>query len=335
MAAGLELVSVRSSSLNPSASGNGDSGLPIISPDGRYVLFTSTADNLVLTTNSNPVSGLLPAGLNVFRRDRTNGTTTLVSVNLAGTGGGNGDSLPMGISTNGRYALFESSASDLVAGDSNNAADVFVRDLVGGKTMLVSTGFNGGSGNGISRSSVMTPDGRYVAFVSAATNLVAGDTNGIADVFVRDWTNGITTLVSVGAQTNGSATLPSTSESPGISADGRYVAFYSTATNLVLGVATIGDIYVRDLIAGTTVCASTSARTIFQLVLGITNAVSFNQAISADGAFVAFETSSNAPTPPTPAYGRGMIFRYNRQTGLIDIVHPNASVPARMVVVPV
>ena len=78
-AAGLALVSVRSSSLNPSASGNGESGLPIISPDGRYVLFSSTADNLVLMTNSNPVSGLLPPSLNVFRRDRTNGATMLVS----------------------------------------------------------------------------------------------------------------------------------------------------------------------------------------------------------------------------------------------------------------
>jgi Tol biopolymer transport system component len=259
MATGFELITARSADLDPSASANGDSGIPIISPDGRYILFSSTADNLVLTTNNSPVSGAVPPGLNVFLRDRTNGTTRLVSVNLAGTGGGNGDSLPTGISTNGRYALFESSASDLVAGDSNNAADVFIRDMVASQTILVSTGYNGGSGKGVSRSSVMTPDGRYVAFVSVATNLVVNDTNGLVDVFVRDWTNGITTLISVGAQATytGLAYAPTNiSESPCISADGRYVAFYSAATNLVPGVTTMSDIYVRDRVGGTTVCAS-------------------------------------------------------------------------------
>jgi Tol biopolymer transport system component len=327
MATGLQLVSVRNSSLNPSAGGNGDSGVPIISPDGRYVLFASTADNLVLTTNLNPVSGLLLRSLNVFRRDRTNGTTTLVSVNFAGTGGGNGDSLPAGISSDGQYALFESSATDLMADDTNNTRDVFVRDLIGGTTTLVSASLNGGSGNGASRSPVMTPDGRYVAFVSAATNLVAGDTNGIPDVFVRDLQGGTTVLVSAGAISTNTTMSASSSEAPVITPDGRNVAFFSTATNLVPGVTTVGDIYIRDLVDGTTVCASTSARTIFQLVLGGTDTASFNQSISSNGTYVVFETCSNAPIP---AYGRGMIFRYNRASGLTDIVHANAHVPAML-----
>ena len=149
---------------------------PIISPDGRYVLFASLANNLVPLATTSPLPVLFPLKLNVFLRDRTNQTTTLVSGNLAGTGGGNGDSLPTGLSSNGQYVLFESSAGDLVAGDTNNAADVFLRDLNAGTNLLVSVNTNGRTGNGASRGSVMTPDGRYVAFVSEASDLVAGDT---------------------------------------------------------------------------------------------------------------------------------------------------------------
>src|SRR5262249_16421586 len=127
----------------------------------------------------------IPAHLNVFVRDRTNGTTTLASVNLNGIAG-NGNSLPVGISTNGRYALFESTASDLVSGDTNGVSDIFIRDLVAGTTALVSASTNGGFANGVSRSPTMSVDGRCVAFVSAASNLAAGDTNGIPDVFIRD-----------------------------------------------------------------------------------------------------------------------------------------------------
>ena len=103
--------------------------MPVISPDGRYLLFASTACNLLLTTNGSPIEAPAIPTFNVYLRDRTNGTTVLVSANLAGTGGGNGDSIPVGLSTNGHYAVFESSASDLVAGDTNGVSDVFVRDL--------------------------------------------------------------------------------------------------------------------------------------------------------------------------------------------------------------
>ena len=232
-----QLVSVSGSALVPKLGGDGDSGLAIVSPDGRYVLFASTANNLVPTNNNNFA---MPCRFNVYLRDRQTQATTLVSVNQAGTGGGNGDSFPTGLSTNGQFALFESSASDLVANDTNNAADIFVRDVINGATTLVSVGLNGGSSssNGTSRGSVMTPDGRYVAFVSAATNLVAADTNNMADVFVRDLQAGTTKLISVGATTSANQFRPSPpltigSESPEITSDGRYVAFYSTATNLV------------------------------------------------------------------------------------------------------
>jgi Tol biopolymer transport system component len=319
--ASLQLVSLRDPSFTAPAGGNGDSGLSIISADGRFVLFASTANNLTLTNNNNSV---LPRRLNVFLRNRTNDTTTLVSVNMAGTGGGNGDSFPTGISTNGQFALFESSAGDLVANDTNNVSDIFVRDLVNGTTTLVSVGTNGTSGNGVSRGSVITPDGRYVAFVSASSNLVVVDTNNIADVFVRDLQAGTTTLASVGAVTNSNPLSASSSESPEITPDGRYVVFYSTATNLVPNVNTAGEIYVRDLIAGKTIWASTNARAIYQSVTGGPNVVSCNYNISDDGQFVAFEVCTNLPSGSS---ARGVILRYSLQTGLTDTINTNAHVP--------
>jgi hypothetical protein len=319
--ASLQFVSLRNPSFTAPTGGNGDSGLSIINANGRFVLFASTANNLTLTNNNNFV---LPRRMNVFLSDRTNDTTTLVSINLAGTGGGNGDSFPTGISTNGQFAVFESSASDLVTNDTNNTNDVFVRDVINGTTTLVSMSTNGTSGNGVSRGSVMTPDGRYVAFVSTASNLVTGDTNNIADVFVRDLQMGTTTLASVGAESANSTSPTNSSESPEITPDGRYVAFYSTATNLVHGVTTSGEIYVRDLIAGNTIWASTNAHAIFKSVTGSTNVVSCNYNISDDGQFVAFEACTNSPTGSSAL---GVILRYGLQTGLTDIIYTNAHVP--------
>ena len=304
-------------------SGNGDSSSPLPSADGRFVLFTSDANNLVVASNNAApaVSGLLPP-LNAYLRDRSNAVTTLVTVNLAGTNGGNGDSYAVGISTNGHYVLFETSASDLIAGDTNNASDVVVRDLWAGTNILVSAATNGLTGNGASDSAVMTPDGRYVAFVSAASNLVAGDTNGIRDVFVRDVVTGTTTLVSVGAQMS-----QGSSEAPLITPDGRYVAFFSTATNLVPGVPQSGgEIYVRDLAGNTTVWASAYAQEALQLSLNASNLASFGQVISADGQFAAYEVSSS--WPPTTGIGpaTGIVLRYNLGTGHTDIISTNAAV---------
>lgn len=309
--------------------GNGDSCLPILSPDGRYALFASTANNLVLINGNAPLPMLVPARFNVFLRDRTNQSAVLVSPNLAGNGGGNGDSFPVSISTNGQSALFESTASDLVAGDTNQAADIFIRDLAGGATLLVSVSTNGLPGNGASRSAVMTPDGRYVAFVSEASDLVPGDTNRIADIFVRDLQTLATTLVSVGAvSTNPAAGLPvGSSESPRITTDGRWVAFSSTATNLVPGVRTVGDIYVRDLSTGTTVWASRDMRAKLQSVTGKTNGVCYNLALSADGRFLAYQASLS----PLPASNySGIILRYGLETTVTDLVHTNVptSIPA-------
>ena len=248
----IQLLSLRNPAAPPPASADADSGSPILSPDGRFVLFASSADDLVVLSNGARMTTLFPPRLNIFLRDRTKASTTLISVNLTGTNGGNGDSLPASLSTDGRYVLFESSASDLVADDTNGVSDVFVRDLIGGTTIPVSVSTNGDLGNGASRSAVMTPDGRYVAFVSAANNLVPDDTNHITDVFLRDLHLGTTVLVSMGANSGPAGTAHGSSEAPEVTPDGRYVAFYSTATNLVSGATNISEIYVRDLVAGTT-----------------------------------------------------------------------------------
>jgi len=321
---GVQPVSLLGHGSEPPVGGNGDSVAPLLSFDGRFVLFASTANNLLLATNNSPIPPSFPARLNVFLRDRTNGTTALVSVNLTGIAGGNGDSVPAAISTNAQYALFESHASDLVPSDTNNATDVFIRDLINETTILVSVSTNGGVGNGVCRGSVMTPDGRFVAFVSAANNLAPDDTNGIPDVFVRDLQAGQTVIVSLGAKLRQSSQTPaSTSESPAITPDGRFVAFYSTATNLVSGATNASEIYVRDLQSDTTIWASASARTNAQAAQLGTSVVSHNHAISDDGQFVAFEVS---PWPQATTANRGIAQRYSITSGLTDLLHTNATV---------
>ncbi|MDB6021023.1 MAG: hypothetical protein JWQ04_880 [Pedosphaera sp.] len=309
-----QLSSVVNPALGAPAGGSGDSFAPVLSADGRYALFASAANNLVLNSNNNPYLALSPPKLNVFLRDRTNGTTTLVNVNLAGTGGADGDSFPVAVSTNGQYVLFESSAGNLVTGVTNHANNVFLRDLVNGMTLLVSVSTNGTGGSDDSRSSVMTPDARYVAFVSAANNLVPGDTNGIPDIFVRDMQGGVTTLASPGATGSGVS-----SELPDLTPDGRYVAFYSTAINLVPGVATKSEIYIRDLLAGTTTLASAYAHTAVQLKYSTTNSLSISHAISDDGQFVAYEALS-----ANNSSSSGIILRFNQATSLTDTINTNA-----------
>ena len=313
-----------------SDSAEGSSFGPLMTPDGRYVLFASSAINLVKLTNQ--VSSAAPARINVYLRDRTNRTTTLVSLNAARSGGGNGDSLPSAISANGRYALFESTARDLVANDTNNASDIFLRDVLSGTTTLISADNSGVCGRGDSRDAVMTPDALYVAYVSAATNLMANDTNRINDVFVRDVQAGTNILVSAGATATNAwsgqfilGNYISTSESPEITPDGRYVAFYSTATNLVPGVTNSAEIYVRDLITGSTTWASTNGASLYHSSIHPrTNVACCNHRISDDGVYVAYEACPNEGTPSTIA--RALVLRQNLQTGQLDIITTNLSV---------
>jgi WD40-like Beta Propeller Repeat len=308
----------------PSAGGNGESYLSMVTPEGRYVLFSSTANNLAPTNSDGPVPGLRMPRLNVFLRDRVAGTTTLVSVNPAG-GSADEDCEPRGVSTNGQYAVFESTADNLVAGCTNNTIrNIFVHDLIHNTTALVSIGTGGVEGNGNSYESAITPNGRYVVFSSIATNLVAGDVNGIPDVFVRDLQGGTTTLASVGAVSAGSAGwFINGSGTPQITPDGRYVAFCSSATNLVPGARSPQDVYVRDLVAGTTTWASTNARSLYTTFNpGKTNVVCCNELISTNGQLVTFEAGTTNSVPP------GLVLQVNLQTLATTLISTNANVPA-------
>jgi tricorn protease-like protein len=239
---------------------NGASGAATISATGRYVAFESAASNLVRRDTNRRVD--------VFVRDLATGKTSRVSVSSRGAQAAcNGwcESTQPSLSTDGRYVAFESSATNLVRGDTNKLADVFVRDRRTGRTERVSVTSKGKQAgadrtNNGSNAPSISGDGRYVAFHSADSNLVPGDTNRTFDVFVHDRKTGRTTRVSVssaGRQANGENV-----GAPSFSADGRYVAFNSLATNLVSGDTKdndILDVFVRDLRTGTTTIASLGA----------------------------------------------------------------------------
>jgi len=315
-AAPVQLLSARNPLLPLKAGGNGDSVGPGLSPNGRFVVFSSAANDLVPGGNSY-------YSQNVFLRDRTWNTTMLVSGNTNGTGGGNGSSILGQVSSNGRYVVFQSDATDLVPGDTNGVTDIFERDLVTGTTRLVSVAADGGFGNGASTDPVMTPDGTCVVFISAATNLVAGDTNRIADVFVRDLITQTTWLVSANALLPPGSSGPFIiMATPVVTPDGRYVAFFSVATNLVSGVpgTTTGEVYVRDRLTGQTTWTSTNAAGIVSNMFHQYNPgsyPSYHPRLSDDGRYVAFKTGATAST------GVAVILLYDSVTGTTTVINTN------------
>lgn len=283
------------------------------------MVFASSANNLV--TNDN---GFLAS--NIFLRDRQSNTTILVSAAANGPHGGNGDSISACASSNGQFVAFQSQASNLIADDTNGVWDVFVRDVANGITRLASMATNGGSANGVSSDPVMTSDGRFVAFISTAMNLVPDDTNGIADVFVRDMLNQTTTLASVGAVPPSGSTSATTG-SLVITPDGRYAAFFSTARGLVPGVTntSLGEIYVRDLTGGSTIWVSSNATALVRSVMRFnSNPLPGHPAISDDGRFIAFKSGwadvMAAPGGTTPA---AVAMRYDAATCETTIVNTN------------
>ena len=215
-------VTTRVSTATDGTSGDGWSGSPAISADGRWIAYESHASNLV--------PGDTNGALDVFVTDRTTGVTTRVSTATDGTQA-NDNSFCSAISADGRWIAYMSYASDLSPGDTNGALDVFVTDRTTGVTTRVSTATDGTRANDNSFCSAISADGRWIA-TRQASNLSPGDTNGALDVFVTDRTTGVTTRVSTatdGTQAN------SGSEPPSISADGRWIAYMSYASNLVPG----------------------------------------------------------------------------------------------------
>ena len=287
----MERVSVHSNgsqanhySLNPSISG-----------DGRYVTFMSSAENLVDNDDNDQVD--------IFVHDRQENTTTLVSVSIEGKSG-NTRSLHPVISTNGRYVSFESAANNLVEDDINESSDVFVRDLNENKTELVSLTSRNQQANHSSHNPSISSDGRFVVFHSPARNLVPVDNKrsdenewNFSDVFIRDRELGKTEIISLSILGQ-PGNHPSHSGS--VSADGRYVAFASMASDLVenypddaLEITGKGrtarriDIFVRDRETNTTTLAS----------IGIDGAHSNHQSqapkISSNGRYVTFQSAAS------------------------------------------
>ena len=226
-----DLLSQTSTQLSISTVGgqpDGDSILPAISANGRYVAFCSHATNLI-DQDTNGVE-------DVFVYDLQTDDITRVSVHSNGTEA-NGGSCTPSISGDGRYVAFYSAAINLTSNDTNGVDDVFVHDLQTGTTSRISVSNSGIQGNLASDQAHISASGRYVSFRSQATNLVANDTNGVADILMYDRQTGNLKRVSVdsnGAQGNGDSPSAYSSVSE-LSSDGKYLAFSSDATNLVIG----------------------------------------------------------------------------------------------------
>jgi Tol biopolymer transport system component len=293
-----ERVSVDSSGVE----GDADSANASMSADGRCIAFDSWASNL----------GGGGAGMElVYVHDRTTGGTELVSVDSAGTRADSYSGTPA-ISADGNVVGFPSFATNLVAGDTNGTWDVFVHDRTTGVTERVTVDPSGNDADGSSYGFVaLSSDGRYVAFQSDATNLVAGDKNGVTDVFVRDRVAGTTERVSVGGGGGGGNDFSGLGRAA-ITADGRFVAFHSLATNLVAGDGNgVQDVFVRDRANGTTEIVSVDSNG----VQG--DDWSSLASISSDGARVAFESPA---TNLVAGDGNGVIdvFVHDRGTGATD-----------------
>jgi Tol biopolymer transport system component len=260
-----------------SAHANGASSDPSISADGRAVAFASDATNYVVGGDGN-------AAKDVFQFHRSSSAIERISADSLG-GASNGGSFVPSLSADGRYAAFASDASNLVPGDTNGSTDVFLRDGQGNAVKRVSVDAAGAEADGSSFNPAVSADGRYVAFDSGASNLVAGDTNGESDVFVADRGSGAITRVSVDAR-GGEANGDSLNAS--ISADGRYVAFDSGASNLVPGDTNDRtDVFVFDRDSGAIRRVSVDAAG------AEANEASTFPSISADGRYVAFQSGAS------------------------------------------
>jgi Tol biopolymer transport system component len=258
---------------------DGSSTRPFVDARGDRVAFDSTASNLALD---------LDRGVrDVFVRDIAGGVTRLVSVGLDGAAADGSSSGPV-LSAGGGVIAFTSSATNLVAGDGNGAADVFARSGNGAVERLSVTP-SGGSADGASGSPDISASGRYVAFTSLADDLVSGDRNGKADVFVADRSAHTVRRVSVAP---GGGDADGASGAPAISPDGRYVAFFSLASDLVSGDTNgIGDIFLADLRTGRIQRVSVSSggrqqnRSVIAPFLQVSD-------VSARGRFVAFDSDA-------------------------------------------
>ena len=282
----LDLVSQSSAGAADAASSE-----PSISADGRYVAFTSDANNL-----PGPQATQTP---DVFLRDLGAGTTALIS---RGSTLADGPSFDPSISADGSRVAFTSEASNLSDVD-RPLPDVFVRDLRTNETILVSRSDGPAAPglDGVSNQPAISADGRFVAFVSDGA--VPGATPGVPNVLVRDLAQGSTALVSVAPDGEGAS---AGSSAPSISADGRRVAFLSAAGNLSdEDAAGVQGVFVRDLQAGMTTLASRATGAAGAAASGLSESPS----ISADGTRIAFATGSPNLSPGEDLPGSDIFLR--------------------------
>lgn len=276
----IERVSVDSSG----ADANGGSYGSSLSADGRFVVFTSNATNLV----PNDTNGRY----DVFIRDRLLGTTERVSVDSNG-GEADGHSyisaFGSSVSSDGNIVVFESDATNLVAGDGNLLSDVFVRDRSAGTTRRISARLSAGDSDGYSGQAACSADGQVFVFISSATNLVGNDSNGYQDAFLYDASTDSIELISADP---GGGAANQESYYPSISGDGQVVAYTSYATNLVAG-DTNGflDGFVWYRATGLTALVSVDVNG------GPANNHSYAGSLSDDGAYVAFESDASDLVP--------------------------------------
>jgi Tol biopolymer transport system component len=297
-------VTTRISSKPNGNQGTDDSGHPSLSHDGRYVAFESDSPGLAGPGDTNDWT-------DVFVRDRVAGTTQRISVTSAGVQADLGGESPS-ISGDGRFVAF-SSSEPLVASDTNNQTDIYVRDRAANTTNLVSLRTTGTISNGMSTEPAISASGRYVAFVSTATDLdgTADTTN--ADIFVRDLSAGTTSRVS---RSNAGGVASSVS----ISADGRYVSYQSTAPDAVGGDTNgVPDAFLYDRSLGTTQRFSTNQNG-SQLPQGGTRPV-----VSADGQTVAFASAGVISGLSTASVGQ-LYSRFVASAPLPEISIGNATV---------
>ena len=282
--------------------GDGASHAPAMTPDARFVAFASDAGDLV-RDDTNGVT-------DVFVRDRLSGSTERVSVD-SDERQADGPSFDPSISADGRFVAFTSSAGNLVAGDTNHWSDVFVRDRRRRVTFRVSVSSDGGQGSEGSFLAAVSADGSTVAFASQAPDLVPDDRNFSWDVFVHELESGRTERVSLDSA---GGEGDSGSFDPALSADGRFVAFASLASNLAPGDDNaLFDVYLRDRTSGTT----------WRVSRGLDGADpdghSLRPALSADGEIVAFESlASNLVAGDRN--GSSDVFLLDRGTGLLSRV---------------
>ncbi len=282
--------------------GNNKSAYPAVSADGRYTAFESAATSLV----DNDTNGRK----DIFVYDANTAAVTRVSLAEDGTQG-NGHSAKPSISDDGRYVAFESKATNLVDSDTNGKTDIFVVDLTTGTVQRVSLSSDGTQGDGSSSAPAISGDGRFIGFHSFADNLVSDDTNGTSDVFVYDRQTSSVERVSVsanGQEGDGASTYAS------IDGEGRFVAFESTAANLVDDDTNESkDVFVFDR-------QNAAVERVSQNSSGTQgNDTSCDAAISADGQFVAFESSATNLVSGD-ANGKNDIFVYDRDLDIIELV---------------